>query len=801
MITNHFSLKNILIALMLGVVVLFGGVATTHAQIFDANGNVTGSPEDAVYPPENAFQNTGCSIFNFSFVECFAGPIARWSSSAMLSVGGSFLKLSGSIFDFAINRVIINFSETLSQPSADYNIMTAINGGWTFFRDVANIIMIGMFVFIAVSLILGLKEYGQKKLIARVLIIAVLMNFSLLFTKIIIDSSNFLAYAIYAQTAGAGGTGGGTQVFSIADKVLAPLHITGTWDTSALAAKIYNEPDGGGALKAFSFGILGFLILSFLAAVILYGAFLIIARAILFVVLMLSAPLAYVTYLAPHFEASQFGWSNWWRSLINNAAFAPLLMIFLSISILIFQTASPSLRPEDTIGALLTDPARQVLADGWRVLFVYFLGTGLLFVSFRLSSSLAGSISGVRLGQAATMLPFAWSAAAGGKFLQRTAGVKLGNWADSKGAQLKQARMTALQSGKAEDWANVEKLRKQKALLDKSAKSSFNMMNTQLGKAIAANSGLKGKFAGETKGGLADDMHARAIAAEERAKQAQVTASDKAAIRDEAHKAELKKHEDDLKTAKTNLDTANAALEKARVENSAANDKTLKDQAEKQVTQNKIERAPEMQKAQAQVEVIKKERETKVASNDAEIQKMAQAAEKMSGQEKERQIQKIETTKAAHAQAIQEIDERISSAHEKISSIEVEIKAPADALLERQKRAATNMRERETEYKKADTTYKQLNATIDKNVKEQTKTAVKTAEDNSKAQLHNVAADVSNRAGIGIGKYRVLGGGSSGAHMVEHHYEKYTKKESANDLLKDLKGAIEKTKGGGDAAH
>ncbi len=789
MTTSFLSLRNLVLSLLLGLIVVCGGASLALAQDAPDLGSGT-----SVYPAENAFQTSGCSILSgtFTFNNCVVGPLARWARNAMLSMGGSILQMSGAVFDFSVNHVIINFQDTLQ---TQMGVMPVINGGWTFFRDIANIIMIGMLVFIAISLILGLKEYGQKKLIARVLIIAVLMNFSLLFTKIIIDSSNFLAYAIYTQTAGAGATAGAPRPFSVADKILAPMRILGVYDSDQQAPKVYKDPNGSGAALSLTYGILGFLILTFLAAIIFYGAFLIIARAILFVVLMLSAPLAYVTYLAPHFEASQFGWSNWWRSLINNAAFAPLLMIFLSISILIFQSATPVLGPNGTMGDLLADPSRQVLADGWRILFMYFLGTGLLFISFRLSSSLAGSISGIRMGQAAMIVPFAFGSAFTGRLLQRTAGAQLSKAADSKGVQLKQARMTALQSGKAEDWARVEQLRKQKDLLDKGSRSSFNLMNTQLGKALAGSAGLKGKAAGETKGNFKEDMTARAVAAEERAKQTQVTTKDKSDLTQKQKEVELEKHKTELKDAATKLETANKELEKARLEQAAANDPTEHAKAEKQVTQNKIDRAPEMEKAKTEARVIEKEKQTMVEGHNNEVQKMAEAAEKMSGDARDKQIRAIESRKAEHQQAIKAIDQRITDAHEKVKTIDVEINTPAEALLARQKKAAQSIEERETEVKIAQAQKDKLEGTtekdLDRRARENVKPIIETAERHAEQRIGDIAADESKRAGYGIGTARILGGGEAGAHIVEHHLEEKFKKrtgsESIAQALKDLK--------------
>ncbi len=760
------------------------GIATSRAtQNPDGTTNTAAVNQVAA---ENQLQNPGSTscipFYSFEFVKCIGTPLAIWTSSLMLSFGGAILRLAGAVFDFGVNHVIIDFKNTLSGSLIDI-----INSGWTFFRDLANILIIGIFVFIAISLILGLKEYGQKKLVARVLLIAVLMNFSLLFTKIVIDASNFVAFAIYTQTAGAGGA----QTFSVADKVLAPLHITGTWDTSKLAATVAGQASGGaGAFKAFAFGVFGFLILTVLAAVIFYGAFLILARAIMFIFLMLTAPIAYATYLAPHFEASEFGWTNWWKSLINNAAFAPLLMVFLSVSILIMQTASPSVNPADTIGALLVDPSKQVLTDGWRVLFVYIIGTGLLFTSFRLSSSLAGSISGIRLGQMAAGMPLALGFAGAAKAAQYTVGRGLSKVADSKGAQAQAARMQAFRSGKAEDFARAEQLRKQKDMLEKGSRSSFNLMNTRLGKAL--NGGLGGVLGGETKGNFKDDMHAKAVAAEEAAKAAIMSGKDKDAIRKEAEKAELETHKKDLDTAAKNLEVAKTQLDKARTDAAAADDPTLKAQAEADASKRGQEKQPELERAKQEVRVVEEKRTEIASGHQTEINTMMKKAESMSGTAHDEQIRAIEAKKAEHATAIKQQDERITAARDKVSTIDLEINQPTRVLAERQKKAREEMALREKDFKGAETHLKQLQGTDEKKLKavakDKANKIIAKGEEHSGEELHRIA---TKQAGIL--------GGETGAHEIQHHFdEKFKKKSGAESIAETLK---EMNKPKDDAAH
>lgn len=756
---------------LITIVIALAFVLVPHSALAQA---AASNPIDA----SDRLQNPSGCWYNFQFSRCVAVPVTLWASSAMLSMGGGLLRFAGSIFDFGVNHVVMDFKNTLDAMK----LVPIINGGWTFFRDIANILIIGIFVFIAISLILGLKEYGQKRMIARVLLIAVLMNFSLLFTKIVIDVSNFAAFSIYKQTAQAGSTasGGSVPVFSIADKMLKPLHITGVWDTGALATRVAQQTNGG-AMKAFLFGLFGFFILGILALVVLYGAFLLIARAILFFILMLTAPIAYATYLSPHFEASRFGWTAWWKSLINNAAFAPLLMIFLSISILIMQSASETVTGTDTFGALLNAPQAQVLGDGWRVLFVYILGTGMLFASFRLSSSLAGSISGVNAGQMLAGLPVVGAAMGLGFAGQRTFGLNNARRAQGMTKDVEGAKSKAMSTGLKSDWAAFEKLRKQKAELEKKSDRSYNFMNSSLGKAFAAGAGLKG--VGETKGGFASQMNQAAKNIDDKAKAMALSDEDKKKMREDAEKTISDKHKDEVADKKAAKEAAEKELAIARDSMEATKREVAV--ATAATEQAKASREPEIKQAEREVEVVTKEVESQKASLTGVYEKQIQEMRKErdastdAGDVSKKNLE-IARREAQHQTEMKTQSDRIDTARTKLATLNSDIERP---MTEAQKRfeAAKKTHEKKGEaVTKARKDANALASTITRETKELEDSKLKGAQGNIKKGLNELAESES----------AALGGGHTGAHIIGHNFDKYTKKESAQSVQKDMLAAL-----------
>ena len=98
------------------------------------------------------------------------------------------LNLSASFFDIMV---------ALALSSKLYTASTFIPEAWAVVRDLSNIFFILILLYIAIKTILGLGGHDSKKMIATVLIMALLINFSMFFTKVVIDSSNILALIFY----------------------------------------------------------------------------------------------------------------------------------------------------------------------------------------------------------------------------------------------------------------------------------------------------------------------------------------------------------------------------------------------------------------------------------------------------------------------------------------------------------------------------------------------------------------------------------------------------------------------------
>jgi len=242
-----------------------------------------------------------------------------------------FLGATGTIFDLVINFTIINFAEFYAS-----NLSVGINAAWGGFRDISNIIMISMFVFIAFAVILGSETYGLKKFGTRILVVALLINFSLFFTKAIIDVSNITAIQFRKEmnvgTIAPNATDRtdgslSLETGGIAGAFMHRVGITGIFDQDARddLDKLLEARYKNGTLGTYVITTSIFLVGT--ASVLLYGAILLFTRVIVLILLMLTSSLAFAAYIIPKY--GQTWWDKWWDTLIKNALFAPVFMLML----------------------------------------------------------------------------------------------------------------------------------------------------------------------------------------------------------------------------------------------------------------------------------------------------------------------------------------------------------------------------------------------------------------------------------------------------------------------------------------
>ncbi|QQG44873.1 MAG: hypothetical protein HYW89_02565 [Candidatus Sungiibacteriota bacterium] len=171
-----YSRKKTLI-IVLGAAVLMLGWVLVSTHIAAAGPTPTGPV--AVSPLQNALVGTLGNLGNAA-----SAAIAILVGLALLQ---SFLAVILGYVGVLLNNLF--YYNTILNPS---NI-TVVQEGWAIARDVANGLFILILLWIAFTIIFNVENLGGKKLIVRVILIALLINFSLAMVSAVFAFSNVLA--------------------------------------------------------------------------------------------------------------------------------------------------------------------------------------------------------------------------------------------------------------------------------------------------------------------------------------------------------------------------------------------------------------------------------------------------------------------------------------------------------------------------------------------------------------------------------------------------------------------------------
>ncbi len=309
----------------------------------DAKGNVTSV---AAAP---AVQS--CSLNPSTWGDCLIGWVAIIALLAVEFIG-FFLSLIGAFFNWVVVITVFQFGLYFGNSQG---LLTA----WGILRDIGNIVLIFGFIFMGLLMILDLNPASTRKSIPTLIIVALLLNFSLFGAEAVIDISNVLSAAIYNQ-AGQGslcnpgsGSPSNNQPCStnvgISSEILQAAGLSNLFDTASQSSGLISGVSNvlstsfSDAVKSFAAGnntqkLIAFIGLAIFMGitcfVLLFGAILLVIRAIVLVLVLILSPVGLVALAIPPLNSQ---WTRWSKTLISQAFYAPvyLLLILVSLKIML----------------------------------------------------------------------------------------------------------------------------------------------------------------------------------------------------------------------------------------------------------------------------------------------------------------------------------------------------------------------------------------------------------------------------------------------------------------------------------
>ncbi len=232
---------------------------------------------------------------------------------AKVIAAGEFILL------YALGKIVVVAFDLIVQIAQynDFLNAAAVEKGWVIVRDVANMFFIIVLLVIAFGTLFRIEKYRFNELLRKVIIMAVLVNFSKLITGIFIDLMQVIMLTFVNAFAD---TAAGNLTSSVGLRKFLALDPSKGEEVShlAIAATLF----------------LGVLMMAVLCVVTVVYAIVFLIRIIALWVLTILSPLA---YLLSAFPDTQSYAQRWWKEFWKYASIGPILAFFLWLSLTITQ--------------------------------------------------------------------------------------------------------------------------------------------------------------------------------------------------------------------------------------------------------------------------------------------------------------------------------------------------------------------------------------------------------------------------------------------------------------------------------
>lgn len=223
------------------------------------------------------------------------------------------------VLNYAVHYTVVTMGDYV-------NKLSAVGVTWRIMRDFGNIALIFGFLAAGIMTILNAEYFGWgKNMLPRLLIAAVLLNFSLFFAEAIVDTGNLFATQFYAQiNGGTLPTGAMLNSEGVSGKIMQQLGLQSIYNVtpSEQAALYKNNPMFVGFMSIILFIVLAFVLFSL--------AFILIARFVILLFLIIVAPIGFAGLAIPKLAGRA---KQWWDTLLEQTITAPVLLLLLYVAL------------------------------------------------------------------------------------------------------------------------------------------------------------------------------------------------------------------------------------------------------------------------------------------------------------------------------------------------------------------------------------------------------------------------------------------------------------------------------------
>jgi|GEM_PF-4656788 len=304
------------------------------------NGGITNDPNINSTHAGECFWTTGIATPHFNLNVCMK-QVAAWTFSMILWLVSKLLWLVSQIFNASIQLSIMNFSALVASP--------AISLIWGIGRDLANVFFIFILMYIAIATIVQKSGINTQKLVVELIITALLINFSIIIPKVIIDIGNSFANVFYQNMGNTDTLTGAPDVAGVLVNGINPAKMFGAEIGNAIQQTgVDTDPNSfTGTIGLLSWSTIisksigTFFLILILCYVLLVATYLFLARTIVLLIVIAMSSLVFFSRIVPSELKLNF-WDKWWNALMSETFFAPVFMFMFYLVLMLASTGMPS---------------------------------------------------------------------------------------------------------------------------------------------------------------------------------------------------------------------------------------------------------------------------------------------------------------------------------------------------------------------------------------------------------------------------------------------------------------------------
>ena len=262
----------------------------------------------------------------------------------VVGVFGTLVWLAGQLLNVAVETYVVGFADQFVSTGLGF----AVENLWKTVRDIFNLTFIFGLVYIGFKMILNTEDANAKRMLVHIILAALLVNFSLFFTKVVIDFSNVaaaqIAQGFYVQANNVG------EKYNVSDQFAQLMGITSLFKDDQKSAQSLATGKALGFTYIF-FTMIMFIILAF---VFFAGAMLLMIR---FATLNLYMILSPIMFLGMVFPALKSYSEKYWSSFLSRAFFAPAYLLMLYFAFIVMQEYSGIINSKGSFRELFSGEA------------------------------------------------------------------------------------------------------------------------------------------------------------------------------------------------------------------------------------------------------------------------------------------------------------------------------------------------------------------------------------------------------------------------------------------------------------